>query len=142
MGTLHYFCNFSWSLKLFLRCKKIKFAVYCEWDWILQMLSLYLLMFYALFFLILLIYWVTVILLILFKIFFNVYFWERERKRERVHMVERQRMRETENLKQSLCCHHKAWLGTQTHQPWDHDMSRSWTFNWLSHPSAMTMTDF
>ena len=37
---------------------------------------------------------------------------------------------------QAPSCHHRAWHGAQTHKPWDHDLSRSWTLNWLSHPDT------
>ena len=36
----------------------------------------------------------------------------------------------------ALSCRHRAWCGTQTHKPWDHDRSWSWTLSWLSHPGA------
>ena len=37
---------------------------------------------------------------------------------------------------QALSCQHRARCGAQTHGPRDHDLSRSWTLNWLSHPGA------
>ena len=37
---------------------------------------------------------------------------------------------------QALSCQHRAWCGARTHKPWDHDLSRSWTLNQLSHPGA------
>ena len=33
--------------------------------------------------------------------------------------------REGENLKQALRCQHRAWHRTQSHKPWDHDLSRN-----------------
>ena len=70
----------------------------------------------------------------LLKIF--IYFWERERERDRVQLGEGQRERKTQNPKQALSCQHRAWCGTQTHKPQDHDLSWSWTLNWLSHSGA------
>ena len=32
--------------------------------------------------------------------------------------------------------------GALTHEPWDHDLSRSWKLNWLSHPGAPLMFPF
>ena len=37
---------------------------------------------------------------------------------------------------QALNCQHRAWCKAQTHEPWDHDLSRSQTLNQLSHPGA------
>ena len=51
-------------------------------------------------------------------------------------MGEGQRGRGTENPKRSLCQQQRAWYGTQTHEPWDHDLSQSRTLNQLNHPSA------
>ena len=34
---------------------------------------------------------------------------------------------------QTLGCQHRAWHGAQTHEPWDHDLSRSRMPNRLSH---------
>ena len=66
------------------------------------------------------------------KLFFNVYFWERDRTRgERCR--ERGRRRIWSRL-QALSCQHRAWHGAGTHEPRDHDLSWSWTLNWLSHP--------
>ena len=62
-----------------------------------------------------------------------IYFWEykwgrgRERGRHRIWIrlpVPR--------------CQHRARCGAQTHEPWDHDLNRSQTFNRLSHPGALT----
>ena len=44
--------------------------------------------------------------------------------------------RETENPKKALNCQCKAQQGAWTQEPWDHDLSRSWMLNWLSHPGA------
>ena len=35
-----------------------------------------------------------------------------------------------------LSCQHTAQRGARTHELWDHDLSRSQTLNWLSHPGA------
>ena len=39
-----------------------------------------------------------------------------------------------------ISCQHRARWGTQTHEPWDHDLSRSWMLNGLSHPGAPRQT--
>ena len=41
---------------------------------------------------------------------------------------------------QALSCQHRARRGAQTHRLWDHDLSRSRTLNWLSHPGAPCST--
>ena len=70
-------------------------------------------------------------------IFFNVYFWERDRvwagggDRER----ERGRHRIWSRL-QALSCQHRGRRGAQTHGPQDHDLRWSQTLNQLSHPGA------
>ena len=38
------------------------------------------------------------------------------------------------NRLHGLSCQHRAWGWTWTHEPWDHDLSRSPTLNELSHP--------
>ena len=37
---------------------------------------------------------------------------------------------------QVLSCQHTAWCGARARKPRDHDLSRSGTLNWLSHPGA------
>ena len=56
------------------------------------------------------------------------YFWE-----ERV-WARRGRERGTEDPKQALHWQQRAWRRAQTHEPWDHDLSRSWSLNRLSPP--------
>ena len=46
----------------------------------------------------------------------------------------RERKRETQNPKQPP--RPGAWRGARTHEPWDHDLSCSQTFDWLSHPGT------
>ena len=43
---------------------------------------------------------------------------------------------------QALNWQHRAWHGAQTQGPRDHDMSRSWPLNRLSHPGAPMSTIF
>ena len=72
-------------------------------------------------------------------VFLLLFIFEKERDREgkcvgasRVG-VERQRQRETQDPKQTL---HWQWgtdSGARTHEPWDHDLSRSQTSSQLSH---------
>ena len=40
------------------------------------------------------------------------------------------------NRLQALSCQHRARHGAQTHGRWDHDLSRSQTLNWPSHPGV------
>ena len=40
---------------------------------------------------------------------------------------------------QALSCQHRAWCGAQSHKPQDHNLSGSWTLNWLSHPGASSI---
>ena len=73
-----------------------------------------------------------------FKIFLKfIYFWERERETdcEWGRGRERGRHRIWSRI-QALSCQHRDWRGARTHEPWDHDLSRSRTLNWLSHPGA------
>ena len=51
---------------------------------------------------------------------------------ERVQAGKGQRERGTEDLKRVLCWQQQTRCGTQ--EPWDHDLSQSWTLNGLSHP--------
>ena len=48
---------------------------------------------------------------------------------------ERGRHRSRSRL-QAPTCQHRARCGARTHEPWDHDLSRSRTLNWMSHPGA------
>ena len=67
------------------------------------------------------------------RFFFCLFIFERERvsrggaKRER----EKERQRTWSRL-QAPSCQHRAWLRAPTHEPWDHDLSRSGTLNWLA----------
>ena len=66
-----------------------------------------------------------------------VYFWERET--DKVWAGEDQRERERDRIQSRLqvpSYEHRAGCGAQTHEPWDHDLSQSWTCNQLSHPGA------
>ena len=38
---------------------------------------------------------------------------------------------------QAPSCQHRARRGAPTHKPWDGDLSRSWTLNWLSSPGSL-----
>ena len=49
--------------------------------------------------------------------------WDRKRGRHRIW-----------NRLQGLSCQHRAWCGARTHELWDHDLSRRWMLNCLSHP--------
>ena len=64
-----------------------------------------------------------------------IYFWDRERQSMNGGGSERGRHRMGNRL-QALSCQHRARRGARTHGPWDHDPSRSWPLNRLSHPGA------
>ena len=55
--------------------------------------------------------------------------WGRGRERRRHRILSRL---------QAPSCQHRAPHRAQTHKPRDHDLSRSWTLNRLSHPGAPT----
>ena len=76
-------------------------------------------------------------LCIYYSFFFMFSFWETARVAE----GQRGRRRIRSRL-QALSCQHRARLGAQTHGPWDHDLSRSQTLNWLSHPGAPVYLSF
>ena len=69
--------------------------------------------------------------------FFNVYLFlrQRETEHERGRVRERGRHRIWNRL-QALSGQHRARRGARTHRPWDHDLSRSWLLNRLSHPGT------
>ena len=58
-----------------------------------------------------------------------------ERERESRGGAERGRHRIWNRL-QAPSCQHRAQCGARTHRLWDHDLSRSWALNRLSHPGA------
>ena len=70
-----------------------------------------------------------------------IYFWKRERESERWRGKESGRHRIQSRL-QGLNNQHRAWCGAQTHEPWDHDLSWSWTVNKLSHPGVPWLNHF
>ena len=75
--------------------------------------------------------------------YFLMFIFEREREREREREAEcewgRDRERGRHRIRsrlQALSCQHRARRGAQTHKWGDHDLSRSWILNRLSHPGA------
>lgn len=70
----------------------------------------------------------------LFKKHFLTVF-KRERVCEQGRGRERGRLRIRSRL-QALSCQHRAWCRAWTHEPWDHDLSRSCMLNQLSHPGT------
>ena len=60
-----------------------------------------------------------------------IYFWQSAQSRGGV-----EREGDTESETSSRLCQHRTQHGAGTHEPWDHDLSQSWTFNWLSHPGT------
>ena len=67
--------------------------------------------------------------------FWCLFIFERETECEQEWRRERGRHRIGSRL-QALSCQPRARRGARTHRPWDHDLSRSRTLNWLSHPDA------
>ena len=59
-------------------------------------------------------------------------------ERDRVQAREGQRERERQNPKQApgSSCQHRAWHEAWTHKLQDHDLSRGWELNRLSHPGT------
>ena len=55
-----------------------------------------------------------------------------------------ERERETQNLKQApaVSYQHTVQSGAQTHEPQDHDLSRNWTLNQLSHRGILNISLF
>ena len=76
----------------------------------------------------------TLLPFFLFFFLMFIYFWERETEHEQGRGRER-RHRIGSRL-QALSCQHRARRGARTHEPQDHDLSRSWMLNRLSHPGA------
>ena len=72
-----------------------------------------------------------------FKKIFNVYLFlrEKETEREQGRGTEKGRHR-IRSRRQAQSCQHRARREARTHKPRDHDLSRCWMPNWLSHPSA------
>ena len=79
--------------------------------------------------------------LFLFLIFLIlIYFWERAADRQTDSVSggrgrERGRHRIWSRL-QALSCQHRSQRGAWIHRLRDHDLSRSWMLNWLSHPGS------
>ena len=71
-----------------------------------------------------------------------IYFWERER--DRVRAGEGQREGEAQSPKRAPgpSCQHRARCGARIHEPREHDLTQSWTLNWLSHPGTPTYLFF
>ena len=74
-----------------------------------------------------------------FFLIFNVYLFLRDGERQSVSGggAERERARHRIwSRLQALICQHRARRGSRSHEPWDHDLSRSWMFNRLSLPGT------
>ena len=70
-----------------------------------------------------------------------MYIWEKER--DSAWVEEGQRVPETIGSRlQAPSCQHRARRGARTHEPWDHDLSRSRLLNLLSHPGAPRRPNF
>ena len=75
--------------------------------------------------------------------FFNVLFiFETETEHEQGRDRERGRHRSKAGCRlQALSCQHRVGRGARTQEPWDHDLSQSWTLNQLSHPGTPRVTN-
>ena len=72
-----------------------------------------------------------------FKIFLNVCLFLRQRETEHEWGRGRERgRRRIRSRLQALSCQHRAQHGARTHRLRDHDLSRSWMLNRLSHSGA------
>ena len=76
--------------------------------------------------------------------FWRLFSFKRERERERETECKQGRARERGRHRigsrpQAVSCQHKAGHGARTHKLWDHDLSRSWTFNQLSHLGPLAL---
>ena len=71
--------------------------------------------------------------------FFNICLFLRDRERQSMSEGRAERERVGHRIRsrlQALSCQHRARRGAQPHQRQDHNLSRSQTFNQLSHPGA------
>ena len=80
------------------------------------------------------IFWLTLGLVCFFGVFknffFNVYLFLRRRETEHEQGRARERGRHrTQSRLQAPSCQHRARCGAQTHELWDHELSRSWALN-------------
>ena len=96
-------------------------------------------------------YVVSVLEFSFFFNFFNVYSFLRERVHVRMHASmswgvgegQRQRGRHRMGSRlQVLSYQHQTRWGARTHRLWDHDLSRSWPLNQLSHAGAPVLEFF
>ena len=71
-----------------------------------------------------------------FLIFCNVYWFLRDRQNTSGGRGRERRRPRIWSRFQGLSCQHRTRHGAQTHEPRDHDLSRSQTLNWLSHSGA------
>ena len=72
-------------------------------------------------------------------------FWHTHTHTEAEHERGRRRKRERPRIPsrlQALSCQHRASRGARIHELWDHDLSQSPTFNWLSHPGISVFSAF
>ena len=128
------------TFKLFLRYHLILSLIGIDVN-VLILLFFFLLLNLVLFlcsrlFLLLIFIWFHFIFLL--KSIFNVYTWETDRYRDRA-WVGRGKVREGHRIwsrLQVLSSQDRTCRRAQTHKPWDHDLSRSWTLNWLNHPGT------
>ena len=73
---------------------------------------------------------------IYFIYLFLMFIFEWERDREWVGEGQREKHRIQSRL-QALSRQHRAWCGTRTHKPSDHELSWSLMLNWLSHTGTL-----
>ena len=76
-------------------------------------------------------------MLILLNFFLTfIYFWDRERQSINGGGSEKEGDTESETGSRLWAVSTEPDTGLEPTEPWDHDLSRSRTLNWLSHPGA------
>ena len=78
-----------------------------------------------------------------FFFFLFTYFWDQEREIETEHEQGRARERGRHRIWsrfQAVSCQHRTQHGAGTHQPWEHNLSWSWTLNLLRHSGTPNVT--
>ena len=83
--------------------------------------------------------------LFIYYYYFNIYLFLRDRDRAWAGEGQIEREGDTESETSSrlwASIQHRAGCGAQTHEPWDHDLSRSQSLSRLSHPGAPRFESF
>ena len=69
---------------------------------------------------------------------FNIYLFLKDRQSGSKGGVGQERETQNQTRLQALRYQYRAWRGSQTHKLWDHDLSRRWMDNRLSHPGSLS----